>query len=262
MPTATALRPRTVTEIVDASFQILKAHYGRFVMCSALAYLPWLVIQLIFLGDPERIQNTAMMMGTSAVLIGMVAAVGVWASLVLMSAVIIGCASQAYLGETVDVAKAVRRAVARLPRVMVAGLVRYLLVMVGLLALLVGALYVASWLFSLTPVIVLEDASLGKAFSRTTELSRGRKFHILNTLGLVGIIYYVILIGVSLLAAATGNSVVQTLTQASYTILAYPVIAITECLLYYDARIQSEGLDIELMAGDLGSAPPPEPVGH
>ena len=35
----------------------------------------------------------------------------------------------------------------------------------------------------------------------------------------------------------------------------YPVVAITEALLYYDARIQSEGLDIELMAGALESAP-------
>ena len=37
--------------------------------------------------------------------------------------------------------------------------------------------------------------------------------------------------------------------------LVYPVIAITECLLYYDARIQSEGLDIELMTRELGAAP-------
>ena len=59
----------------------------------------------------------------------------------------------------------------------------------------------------------------------------------------------------------TGNSVVSTVATAFYTILAYPVIAITECLLYYDARIQSEGLDIELMADELGSLPPTEPVG-
>ena len=31
----------------------------------------------------------------------------------------------------------------------------------------------------------------------------------------------------------------------------YPVVAITEALLYYDARIRSEGLDIELMTDAL-----------
>jgi membrane-anchored glycerophosphoryl diester phosphodiesterase (GDPDase) len=124
----------------------------------------------------------------------------------------------------------------------------------------VGALYVAARLFALTPVIILEDATVSTAFSRTTALSNGRKRHILNTLGLVAIIYWVIALGVSVLAAASGNFVVQAVASAFYTILAYPVIAITECLLYYDARIQSEGLDIELMAEELGAAAPTGPV--
>jgi hypothetical protein len=34
----------------------------------------------------------------------------------------------------------------------------------------------------------------------------------------------------------------------------YPVVAIAQTLLYYDARIQSEGLDIELMTGALTAA--------
>jgi hypothetical protein len=43
------------------------------------------------------------------------------------------------------------------------------------------------------------------------------------------------------------------------TIMVYPVVAITEALLYYDTRIKSEGLDIELMAGAL-DAPAPAPL--
>jgi hypothetical protein len=38
-------------------------------------------------------------------------------------------------------------------------------------------------------------------------------------------------------------------------VLVYPVVAIAETVLYYDARIQSEGLDIELMTGALEAAP-------
>ena len=56
-------------------------------------------------------------------------------------------------------------------------------------------------------------------------------------------------------AASLFNSfVLSTLVTSVVTVLVYPVIAITEALLYYDARIQSEGLDIELMADDLGLA--------
>ncbi|MEP6733404.1 MAG: hypothetical protein ABJE10_22360, partial [bacterium] len=247
------LRPRSVTEIVDAAFQILRAHYGQFVMCSALAYLPWLVFELLFLGDPEQWIGTRWW-------VVLISGVGIWITFALMSAVIITCASQAYLGEAVDVAGAVRRALPRLPRVLVAAVLRYFLLTLGLLALIVGSLYVVARLFALVPAIILEDASLLKAFSRTSALSRGRKWHILNTLGLVTIIYWVIAMGVSLVAALAGNFVVQAIVGAFYTILAYPVIAITETLLYYDARIQSEGLDIELMADELGIASPTEPV--
>jgi hypothetical protein len=252
MPSS-ALRPRSVTEIVDAAFQILRAHYGQFVMCSALAYLPWLVLQLVVIGDPGRLTGTTWWMAA-------LAGVGIWLTFALMSAVIITCASSAYLGEPVDVAAAVRRALPRLPRVMVAAALRYFLLLLGFLALIIGALYVAARFFALTPAIILEDASLGQAFRRTTELSRGRKSHILNTLGLVGIIYYVVALGVGLTSALFGSFVVQVVAGAFYTILAYPVIAITETLLYYDARIQSEGLDIEMMARDLGMAPPTEPA--
>jgi hypothetical protein len=37
---ALQLRPRSSTELVDAAFQILRAHYATFLMCSAIAYLP------------------------------------------------------------------------------------------------------------------------------------------------------------------------------------------------------------------------------
>ncbi|CAN5290535.1 hypothetical protein BH09GEM1_BH09GEM1_02940 [soil metagenome] len=237
-----------MSELVDAAFQVLRAHYAQFVMCSALAYLPWLIAELVFLGDPERLTGTNLW-------ITALAGMGVWLSFALMSAVIITCASQAYLGEPVDVATGIRRALPRLPRVMIAALLRYLLLTLGFLCLLVGALYVAARLFALTPLIILEDASIGAAFKRSGELSRGRKRHILNTLGLAAIIYWVVAIGISMMASLAGNFVVQVLAGAIYTILAYPIIAITECLLYYDARIQSEGLDIELMAAELGALP-------
>src|SRR4051812_41040541 len=92
---ATALRPRTVTEIVDAAFQVLRAHYGKFVMCSAIAYMPWLVLELIFIGEPDftNLPSTG-----SFSIIG----VGIWVTYALMSAVIIACASRAYLGDEVD----------------------------------------------------------------------------------------------------------------------------------------------------------------
>jgi hypothetical protein len=236
---------------VDAAFQILRAHYAQFVMCSALAYLPWLVVQLVIASDPSVAARTS-------VWVGAVLGVGIWLVFALMSAVIIVCTSQAYLGDPVDVGVAIRRVIPRLPTVMLGALARYACMLAGALLFLVGALYVGARLFAVTPVIVLEGEGVSGAFSRSSLLSEGRKWHILNTLGLVALIYWVLAIGVQLAAVLLGGAIVQAIVTALYTIMVYPVVAITEALLYYDTRIKSEGLDIELMAGALEGAGPRE----
>ena len=248
---APALRPRSPSELVDAAFQILRAHYAQFVMCSALAYLPWLVVQLVWYADPSRLAGIS---PTVSVVFGL----GIWLVFALMSAVLIVCASQAYLGEPVDVGVAVRQALPRLPLVLLGALFRYVIMFVGLFFFVVGAIYVAARYFAVTPVLVLEGRGIGAAFARSTVLSRGRKWHIFNTLGLASLIYWVLAIGVQLAAALVGNLTVQALVGAVVTIMVYPVVAIAEALLYYDTRIKSEGLDIELMAGALDGAAPRE----
>ena len=248
-----ALRPRSPSELVDAAFQILRAHFAQFVMCSALAYLPWLVVQLIFYSDPSRLEGIS---PAASVVFGL----GIWLVFALMSAVLIGCASQAYLGEPVDVGIAVRQALPRMPLVLLGAILRYAMMFVGLFFFLIGALYVAARYFAVTPVLVLEGRGLGSAFARSSELSRKRKRHVINTIGLVTLIYWVLAIGVQLAATMLGNLIVQALIGAAVTIMVYPVVAITEALLYYDTRIKSEGLDIELMAGALESVPPHQPA--
>jgi hypothetical protein len=252
-----ALRPRSAGEIVDAAFQILRGHYGQFVTCSAIAYTPLLLLRLFVIGDPLRLlngeleameRNGAWMMGTGLL--------GGWLTFSLMSAVLLTCASQAYLVDPVDVGAAVRLAAPRLPQVLIAAVLRFVAMLLGFMAMIFPVLWVVALLFAVTPVIVLERAGVMAAFGRSASLSKGRKWHILNTLGLVAIIYYVLVFGFSVVAVLFGSFVVATVMSALVTVLVYPVVAITETVLYYDARIQSEGLDIELMTGALDPSSP------
>jgi hypothetical protein len=259
--TAPALRPRSPSEIVDAAFQILRAHYGQFVTCSAIAYTPLLLLRLLVVGDPMRfLGGDPGTIPDDALFTTIVAFLGVWLTFSLMSAVLLVCASQAYLGEEVDVGIAVRRALPRIPQVLVAAVLRFVLMAGAFMVMIFPVLYVVALLFAVTPVIVLEGAGVGTAMRRSASLSNGRKWHILNTLGLVAIIYYVLVLGFSLLASVFGNFVVSTIVSALVTVLVYPVVAITETLLYYDARIQSEGLDIELMTSALDPSPAAGPA--
>lgn len=253
---APSLRPRSPSEIVDAAFQILRAHYGQFVTCSAIAYAPLLLLRLLVVGDPMRF------LGTDPTTIGWdlygsmgAAFLGGWLTFSLMSAVIQVCASQAYLGDEVDVGLAVRRALPRVPQVLLSAVLKFALMILGFLLMIFPVLWVVALLFAVTPIIVLEGRGIFASMSRSASLSKGRKWHILNTLGLVAIIYYLLVLGFSVVAAMFGNFIVSTIMSAVVTVLVYPVVAIAETVLYYDARIQSEGLDIELMTGALEAAP-------
>jgi hypothetical protein len=246
-----ALRPRSPSELVDAAFQILRAHYPQFLMCSALAYLPWLVVDLVRVGDPLQIDSTNI---TRNLLL----ALGWWLEFAFMSAVLLVCASQAFLGDRVDVGSAVRRTIARAPLLLLAAALRFLLIVFGMFFFFFGALYPAARFFAVTPAIVLEGAGLRTAFARSSALSRGRKWHIILTMGLVFVIYLVLALGIMFVVGLIQIPLLQLIVMGLFSIVAYPIVAITAAVLYYDTRIKSEGLDIELMAGALEGAPPRE----
>ena len=172
------LRPRSATELVDAAFQIMRAHYPQFVMCSAIAYLPLLIAQLLMVSDPAQLVSRPELSS----LFGL----GMWLDFALMSAVLVICASQAYLGDPLDVGAAVRRALPKMPLVLVGALVRYAGMILGMFVFFVGAPYVMARWFAVTPVLVLERRGLGQAFSRSSALSNGQKLHILGAFLLDG----------------------------------------------------------------------------
>jgi len=58
---------------------------------------------------------------------------------------------------------------------------------------------------------------------------------------------------VNIVASLFGSIAGMLIMQALYTVVAYPLIGITQMILYYDARIRAEGFDIEVMTGALGS---------
>ena len=245
---------------MDAAFQILRAHYAQFVMCAAIAYVPMLIVKLVVIGDPRRVlaSGDVNMLGSLGSRYVSTSIVGV-ITLALMSAVLVVCTAQAYLGEEVDVGVAVRRVMGRLPVLIVATILTWMMIVVALIFLVFPVLYVAAVTFAVLPAIMLEDAGLTAGFRRSEELSTGRKWHILNTLGLAVIIYFVIYFGVAAIMTIIGNFVTTSVVTTLVSICVYPVVAITNVLLYYDARIQREGLDIELMADALTPAGPSLP---
>lgn len=258
VPSSIAYRPRSTSEIVDAAFQLLRHDYLQYVMLMALAYMPWVIIATV-LGLNEAAAAT----NPAAFIVSYLVAL-LW--YVLVDAVLVIAASEAYLGRDVNVAAAFRTAFGRLGAVLWAGIIKSLAVGVGLLLLLVPGLYFLAKYFAIPATIVIEGRSGSGGLARSADLSDGLKGHILKTLVLVWIIYIVLAVVATLVAAGLAGAllssspslgaVVLQLVSAAFTILAYPVISVTQTLLYYDARIRKEGYDLELMQQNLGASAP------
>ena len=249
------LRPRTVSEIVDGAFALYRANSAQYILVAALGNAPLLVLQLLV---PD---GTTFAPGSSVLTIFLMFLASI-VTYSLMSATVIQLGSRYYLGEGTDLAQSVRAVLPKVPRLLLASIYKGFLFALGILVFFVGYLYVAARYFSVSTVIVLENRGAGEALGRSSALSKDRKKHILSTLALVGIIYLVLSLGVGLLAGLAGNRVVQLLFTTLFTIVAYPVIGLTEMLLYYDVRIRAEGFDLERMAASLDSAgaAPPSPT--
>jgi hypothetical protein len=244
------LRPRSATEIVDAAFQLYRRDPLTYLLVSAICYAPILVLQLVILGPATQIdqQIARLTAGYSVLML-----FGYWVSISLMSAVMVRLSSEDYLGHPIEPAVAVRDAVVRLPAIMIGLLLKYLLMLIGFLFFLVGALWVVARYFAVTASIVVEGRGAFASLGRSAALSRGHKLHILGTTLLAFLIFFVLYFAVGIVAAMTGSMVISTVLTVVASILAYPMFSITEMLLYYDARVRNEGYDIEMMAEGLSA---------
>jgi hypothetical protein len=244
-PPSLPLRPRSASEIVDAALQLYRRDPLTYLLLSAICYAPILVLQLAIIGPATRIEEQLRSLtgGFSFVLL-----FGAWVSLSLMSAVIVRLSSEDYLGRRIEPAVAVRDALVRLPIVMFALLFKYILMTLGFFLFFIGFLYVMARYFAVTAGIVIEGRGAVGTFGRSAALSRGHKMHILGTLLLAFVIFAVIYFAIAIVGAMIGSIVISTILTTVATIAAYPMFAIIEMLLYYDARVRNEGYDIEMMA--------------
>jgi hypothetical protein len=288
---ASHLRPRSVTELIDAGIQLARAHYGPLAVLSAIVALPGLVINIVNSRFLPATQPAGEVAG-SILRILPLTLIGVCLTTIGFGA-LIGSASAAYLtGQPLEPAAALRQALARAGRLVGAKLLAYTIIaggfvltgimlavllpailagggrnvgfgMVAGLVLLGGVVGSLIWLAialpryaNVTPAVMLEDATVLAALRRSRELSRGSARRILGLLALMFAIGFVLTIMVGeVVAAVFDNRTLANAIGGFVVVPLYPPAAAVLTLLYYDLRIRREGYDIEMMAAGLGDLP-------
>jgi hypothetical protein len=242
------LRPRTATELIDAAFQLLRLRYGQLVVITAVAMLPALLIEAT---GPANLIAVAPDRFFALIAIKQLLVIVASAGVVLVT-------SEAYLGRESALSDVFRRVGARIGFVLLALIVQWIAIMLGFVALFIGAFVAVAWTFAMQMAVMLEGSGPLEAFSRSRQLARGSGPRILGILILTGLIVGVIggllggLVG-GVLGLVTHNDQRAVMVASDVMqILIIPLQPVVLTLLYYDLRIRKEGFDLEVLASELG----------
>ena len=279
------IRPRRATELVDASFQLLRRFYPQLLTVSAIAMAPGVFLRIVM---RERLSDPSALMTNLGVAFGAIALSTL--CIAIADAVLIVAASEGYLEGTVDLARALAVGASRLFSVIVSVLLRYVLILVPFLVLGIGMalvvpamaktksagavgllflmtpfvlwfmIYASLRTFAVTSAVLLEHLGARSALMRSWRLSKDCGWHIFFSLGLAWTLYFVIALIASVVGALVLSPSMVGILSAILIIPIYPLLAVVSTLLYYDLRIRREGFDLEMMSRDLGVVAVPLPA--
>ncbi|HUF25695.1 MAG TPA: hypothetical protein VMM18_01840 [Gemmatimonadaceae bacterium] len=242
---AATFRPRSGTELIDAGFVLARPYYPRLMALAAVALAPAILINFglaVYGGANAQARHWAWVLVIAT------------AANAIAEAALVAALDDAYHGRVVDVAAALRRALARIGTVVSTGIATSVIIMFGLFLLLIPGIIWFTGLFAVPAVVVLEGKGFSASLMRSSDLARGNRRRILLSLGLTLLVIIALQSALQLLFGGfmgTRNPVLTTLVTNAFAIVAAPISAAVLTMAYYDARIRGEGYDIEVMAGQL-----------
>lgn len=263
--------PMTVADIIDGSFLLLKARPRTVLLVAAAFSVPfqvlaaWLQRDLLpAMGEGTSDPSTMFVSDGSESSIPfaqlfLILLIGTL-PLPFVGAVLARLAAGWYAGRDLTTAEAMREGL--LPRkwlwLLLAWVPVHLAEGVAMIALVVPALFVMVFFQCVAPVIALEDVGPGMAVTRSARLVTRRYGWAL----LVGVLS--IVLGYALeqalgflpsllipLAPSSIQWILLAVVDSVVAIFVIPVVTSISLLLYFDLRIRTEGLDLELRAAEV-----------
>lgn len=272
------LRPLSMGRIFDQAIRLYRRNFARFLGIAVIAQIPAALSSFLTLSVTTMPFGTnitsemtePMAVGTSFLIMGLSLVAMVWTQLV--GCVLVQNTSDTYLGRLTTLSVAFRRA-GRSWMAVIAALL--LLMVIGIVVVIIFVIPIVGWLLAipgfgmfiyfstvvvsmLTPTIVLEKLSARRGISRAWSLARTRfwwlfgffllltLFALLITQGptylLAGI---VALVGEGLLELET-IWIIAALISVLFGVIFYPIQIACATLVYYNTRVQHEGLDLAL----------------
>lgn len=263
------------SDILDGAFKLFKANARTLILVTSVFVVP---VQLLaafaqrelfggegiitFINDPASAQVESEA-GDGTVLLALFAAL----ASVIVVPLVAGAASRvvaaSYLGDHMEPGPALRVVTRRWWVFLVAWVLVHVVEVVGTVMCILPGLLAMALFVAVAPVAAVEGLGPVKSMRRSARLVRPRMFRVLGIALLSGLLANVIgsalgfvpqmlglLVGLrwGWVLLAAGNIVASVVTT--------PFVAIVATLVYFDARIRQEGLDLQVMAAEVTGAGP------
>jgi hypothetical protein len=245
-------------EILDGAFKIYRSHFMPLFLSALISYAPFVVLGAVLgvvlgTGTGESTAGIAAM-GLTLLITFPLMVLGFavsWGSVTFL-------ASEAYLGRPVTLSAGLSRGLKRAIPLFAALIMAGFLMGLGFIFFIVPGLIVMAMFFAVFPAVVVEGRGPVEALGRSRDLARGSLARILGVVIVAALIASLPNYAVTMFSMA--NTVATGAEQSTammvgtqglsllLSALAAPFSTTVTVLLYYDRRIRSEGLDVQMMA--------------
>lgn len=261
--------PMGVGELIDAAVNLYRVHWKTLMGIVAFVMVPFAFVQSfvlsragggVFTGfDPTSTTEPTPKDVSALLLAVLFSAVQGLLLQPFLTAAIARAVADAYLGTEATVGSTYRYAVGRFHSILWVTFLAGIASLGGLLLLIVpGVIFYVRLLFG-PAVVVVEGTKGTSALGRSWRLARGRFWKLFGVLLLTYLLITAVggtlAFGVAALSGLAGpvGWVLDAAAASAVEIVSRPLLTIIIVLLYFDLRIRKEGLDLALMAQELGA---------
>jgi hypothetical protein len=258
-PEPVPLRPLTASDVLDGAIGVIKSAPRTVLTVAACVVVPLELVASWLQRDhlSESGLSGALSAATSTT---SPAADITWTTLVLfvLSGIVLSVVAGAiahlmsswYADRNATAGDALNASFSRLPALVVAWLLVHAVEGIGLAGIVLGAVFLMPLFVVVAPVIVVEHLGPWRGLRRSMQLVRTRYSSVLGIAILVAVVDGLLTIALTgigtLFSFFQWGWIVEAVCSAGSSLITVPFVAAAATLMYFDLRVRSEGLDLEL----------------
>jgi hypothetical protein len=256
--TSPELRPLSVGEILDTSFQLYRRHFATLATIGVLCTAIPLMVDVYIEASGGRLAHLGLAV-FSAMLLMVLNSVATAATVFVVS--------EGYLGRELGAGDALQLSAPFAARLILAQIVYSFLAFAGALFFIIPGLIVLVGMALTAPALVVENRTSTAALGRSWSLTRGARWKLVGifiplflllVVPMIAITFVVGVIAAIVGLDAGGDATTIGVLGAAFAglvqMLVYPLFNCALTIAYYDQRIRKEGFDLELLAARLRAA--------